>query len=62
MIFTKSLSFQIRSLKIKGKNQINSIGGIVNASLKMKKADPKRSLLIEEIRFSLLSKNRWKWS
>lgn len=26
MIFTKSLSFQIRSLKIKGKNQINSIG------------------------------------
>lgn len=58
MIFTKSLSFQIRSLKIKGKNQINPIGFYSKRIFKHKKTDPKRSLLIDEIRFSLLSKNR----
>ena len=40
MIFMKSLSFQIRSLKIKGKNQINSIGGYSERIFENEKSRP----------------------
>ncbi len=60
MIFTKSLSFQIRCLKLKGKNHIKLIGSYSERIFKHEKTDPQAGLLIEKIKFSLLSKNKWK--